>query len=42
MQENKVILTREAICDISDIADYIEMEFSLDSSNHFREEYTYL
>lgn len=38
MQENRVILTWEAICDITDIADYIETEFSFDRANRFRED----
>ena len=36
MQENKVILTWEAICDITDIADYIETEFSFETPERFR------
>ena len=38
MQENKVILTWESICDIADIADYIETNFSFDRANRFRED----
>ena len=36
MQESKVILTWEAIYDITDIADYIEAEFGLKRANQFQ------
>lgn len=36
MQENKVILTWEAVYDVTDIADYIEAEFGLARADKFQ------
>ena len=38
MQENKVILTWEAIYDVTDIADYIEIEFGKERADRFQYE----
>ena len=38
MQEYKVILTWEAIYDVTDIADYIESEFGKDRADHFQKD----
>lgn len=38
MQELKVILTWEAIYDITDIADYIEAEFGIERADRFQSE----
>lgn len=35
MQEHKVILTWEAIYDVTDIADYIEQEFGRERADRF-------
>lgn len=35
MQENKVLLTMEAINDVTDIADYIETNFSIEEADRF-------
>ena len=35
MQERKVLLTREAIYDVTDIADYIEKEFGRERADRF-------
>lgn len=36
MREHKVILTWEAIYDVTDIADYIEAEFGTERANRFQ------
>ena len=36
MQEHKVILTMEAIYDVTDMADYIEMNFSMEEADRFQ------
>ena len=36
MQEFKVILTWEAICDVTDIADYIEVQFGKERADRFQ------
>lgn len=38
MQENKVILTWEAIYDVTDIAEYIESEFGIERADCFQNE----
>lgn len=38
MQERKVILTWEAIYDITDIADYIEAYFGIERANRFQQD----
>ena len=38
MQERKVILTWEAIYDITDIADYIEAYFGVERANRFQQD----
>lgn len=38
MQECKVILTWEAICDVTDIAEYIEEKFGIERANRFQNE----
>ena len=38
MQERKIILTWEAIYDITDITDYIESEFSMERADRFQSE----
>ena len=38
MQERKVILTWEAIYDITDIADYIEAYFGIERADRFQQD----
>lgn len=38
MQERKVILTLEAICDVADIVDYIELAFGRERADRFEKD----
>lgn len=38
MQERKVILTWEAIYDVTDIADYIEADFGIERADRFQQD----
>jgi plasmid stabilization system protein ParE len=39
--EHKVILTWEAVCDVNDITDYIEIEFGKDRADEFEDDIKY-